>query len=163
MLELYVAYKDYALMMDLVQALDMTLYLRIADEWCLTEHERLIILGAPARSTYYKWVASANAGREILLSLDILARISATLGIYKSLKIIFERDDDGCVWLRAPNNGTLYGEQAPINLMTSGAQDGLMQVRRHLDAWRGGTFSAPLTNEDAEIVPLGPEDVVFVQ
>ena len=44
--------------------------------------------------------------------------------------------------------------------MTSGTQDGLMAVRRFLDAARGGPYMPP--NElDRNFVPYRDEDIVF--
>lgn len=137
-------------------------FLAIAEEWGLGEPERLLVLGAPARSTYYNWVAAARSGREFALPFDTLIRISAVLGIYKALKIVFERGADGYAWLRAPNDGLLFGGQAPIALISAGTQDGLMLVRRHLDAWRGGRYAAPLSEEATALPPLGGDDIVFI-
>ena len=137
-------------------------FLAIAEEWGLSEPERLLVLGAPARSTYYNWVAAARDGRGLVLPFDTLIRISAVLGIYKALKIVFEREADGRSWLRAPNEGVLFGGQAPIALIAAGTQDGLMLVRRHLDAWRGGRFAAPSAGEETALPPLGPDDIVFI-
>jgi hypothetical protein len=55
----------------------------------------------------------------------------------------------------------LFAGQPPINLVTSGTQDGLMLVRRYLDAWRGGVFAAP-NAADRNFVPYSDEDIVIV-
>src|SRR3546814_1243839 len=56
-------------------------FLAIADLWSLTEEQRRLILGYPARSTYRGWVKKAREHRDITLSVDALMRISAILGI----------------------------------------------------------------------------------
>lgn len=136
-------------------------FLRIADEWRLSEQERLRVLGLPGRSTFHGWVAKARDGGDITLSVDELIRISAVLGIYKALKIIFLRDEDAARWLRSPNSGPSFGGQTPLSLVTSGTQDTIMLVRRHLDAWRGGTFTGPVPAFDQAIAPLSEDDLVF--
>jgi hypothetical protein len=50
----------------------------------------------------------------------------------------------------------------PLALITCGTQDGLMAVRRHLDAWRGGRFAAPVPGFDEAAPPLNDADFVFV-
>ena len=83
------------------------------------------------------------------------------LGVYKALRILFDADQAGTEWLRAPNAAPCFGGQRPIDLVTGGTQDGLMLVRRYLDAWRGGVFAAPV-DDAVEDAPWGPDDVVVV-
>jgi hypothetical protein len=94
--------------------------------------------------------------------VDELIRISAVLGIYKGLKIIFPREGDAARWLRSPNAGRVFGGQTPVALIVSGTQDALMLVRRYLDAWRGGTFAAPVPGFDGVVAPMSDDDLVFV-
>lgn len=136
-------------------------FVNIAGEWGLSERERLIVLGQPGRSTYHGWLAKAQAGAAVVLPLDTLLRISAVLGIYKALKLIFLRDGDGRAWLRAANSGPVFAGQAPVALITAGSQDGLLLVRRYLDAWRGGHASAPVAGAAFEQAPLADDDLVF--
>jgi hypothetical protein len=137
-------------------------FLNIADEWRLSEQERLRVLGFPARSTFHGWIAKVRQKTDITLSADELMRISAVLGIYKALKIIFPRDEDAARWLRSSNTGPMFGGQAPLVLITSGTQDALMLVRRYLDAWRGGAFAAPVPGFDDVAAPLSDADLAFV-
>ncbi len=135
-------------------------FLAIAAEWGLDEAARLRVLGLPSRSTYYTWVEKARANRPLTLDLDVLLRISAVLGIYKALRILFARPQDAQVWLASPNRGLVFGGQRPIDLVTSGTQDAILQVRRHLDAWRGGLFASP-NEADRDSQPLTDADIVF--
>lgn len=133
----------------------------IADRWGLAEGERMRILGQPGRSTYFGWLAKSRAGIELTLPVDTLLRISALLGIYKALKIVFPSDAEANRWLTTGNTGPLFGGQSPLALITSGTQDGMMLVRRHLDAWRGGLFSAPLACFDDLAEPIETSDIVW--
>jgi uncharacterized protein (DUF2384 family) len=137
-------------------------FLNIADEWRLSEQERLRILGFPARSTFHGWITKVRKRTDVTLSADELIRISALLGVYKALKIIFPRDEDAARWLRSSNTGPVFGGQAPLALITSGTQDALMLVRRYLDAWRGGIFAAPIPGFDDAAAPLTDADLAFV-
>ncbi|PWS38235.1 hypothetical protein DFH01_02760 [Falsiroseomonas bella] len=127
----------------------------IADLWRLTEAERLLVLGLPSRSTFYGWLKAA----EVTLPVDVLLRISAVLGIHKALRILFETEAEGAAWLRAANAALPFAGQAPLALITGGTQDGLMQVRRFLDAARGGLHMAP--NAADEAPPWRDDDIVI--
>lgn len=116
-------------------------FLNIARAWGMSEAQKRAALGFPARSTYYKWTADVQAGRAVTLPTDTLLRISAVLGIYKDLRIIF--GDNGAEWIHSSNEAPCFGGQKPIDLVAGGAPDGIFLVRRYLDAWRGGVFSAP--------------------
>lgn len=137
-------------------------FLQIADAWGLSEAQRLRLLGNPARSTYHAWVQKARRGAMPALSLDTLTRISALLGIYKALRIVFRTDAEGLAWLRTANAGPLFGGQRPLDLITGGPLDGLLQVRRHLDAWRGGRFTAPIPGHAIERAPIGEDEIALV-
>jgi uncharacterized protein (DUF2384 family) len=139
----------------------MRTFLSIAERWRLSEEQRLRLLGLPGRSTFYAWAERARRGEGLALGLDVLLRISAVLGIHKGLRIVFSRDQDAIAWLSAPNQGPLFGGQRPIDLITCGTQDGLLAVRRYLDAWRGGHFAAP-NAADRDAPPLGDQDIVIV-
>lgn len=136
-------------------------FVNIAREWGLSERERLIVLGQPGRSTYHGWLAKAQAGAATALPLDTLLRISALLGIYKALKLIFLREHEDRAWLQAANSGPVFAGQPPLALITAGSQDGILLVRRYLDAWRGGQASSPVSGAAFEQAPLADDDIVF--
>ena len=52
------------------------------------------------------------------------------LGIHQGLGILFPTEQLGVEWLRTPHNGIVFGGRPPLNLVTSGSQDGLLLVRR---------------------------------
>ncbi len=135
-------------------------FVGIADLWGLTEEERLLVLGLPSRSTYYGWVKAAREGSALTLPADTLLRISAVLGIHKALRILFATDAEALRWLRDPHAAMPFGGQPPIALLRGGTQDGLMLVRRFLDAARGGIYMAP-NAADAGAPALADEDIVF--
>jgi hypothetical protein len=138
----------------------MRTFVAIADLWGLSEEERRLILGYPSRSTYHNWAKTAREHGEITLDVDVLTRISAVLGIHQALGVLYADERQGVAWLRRAHGATVFGGQPPITLMTNGTQDGLLTVRRFLDAARGGLFMAP--NEiDREFRPYEDTDIVF--
>jgi uncharacterized protein (DUF2384 family) len=136
-------------------------FVAVADRWRLTEADRLLVLGLPSQSTYYGWVKSARQHHDITLSVDTLLRISAVLGIHKALRILFATEREGIDWLRGPHAALVFGGKPPIDLVTSGTQDGLLTVRRFLDAARGGLYMPP-NAADIDFRPLADADIVFV-
>ncbi len=138
----------------------MRTFIAIADLWALSQDERLLVLGLPSRSTYYGWVRAAREGDDVTLPTDTLLRISAVLGIHKALRILFASDAEGLRWLREPHAALPFAGQPPIALVLGGTQDGLMMVRRFLDAARGGLFMAPNAADD-DTSALSDEDIVF--
>ncbi len=136
-------------------------FLGIADLWGLTEEQRLLMLGLPPRSTYYGWLKTVRGGGPLMLPVDTLLRISALLGIHKALRILFTTDAEGLAWLRGPHAALPFAGQPPLALAVGGTQDGLMAVRRFLDAARGGQFMPP-DAADRDAVPLTDADILFV-
>jgi Protein of unknown function (DUF2384) len=135
-------------------------FLAIADLWGLGEEQRRIILGYPSRSTYHNWTRAVREHRDISLDLDVLTRISAILGIHQALQVLYATEAEGVAWLRGAQNATVFGGQPPLEMLTGGSQDGLLTVRRFLDAARGGLSMAP-NAVDRDALPCTDEDIVF--
>lgn len=134
-------------------------FLAIADLWSLNEEQRRLVLGYPSRSTFHNWAKQAREHGSFVLDLDALLRISAVLGIHQALGVLFGDERAGLAWLKGPHDAPLFGGQAPIALVTSGTQDGLMAVRRFLDAARGGLYMAP-NALDAAFTPYDDTEVI---
>ena len=135
-------------------------FLAIFDLWKLGEAERRAVLGFPSRSTYQNWAKMVREHRDITLDADVLMRISAVLGIHKALGVLYSNEQEGVDWLHRAHRATVFGGKPPVELITSGTQDGLMTVRRFLDAARGGLYMEP--NEvDKGFRPYTDGDVVF--
>ena len=108
-------------------------FFRIADAWGLTVEEQRALLGWPAASTFHKY----KAGDVGPLSYDTLTRLSLILGVYKALQVLYPAPELADRWVTLPNANALFGGMPALALMMSGI-DGLLQVRRLLDARRGG-------------------------
>jgi len=135
-------------------------FLAISDLWSLSETERRSMLGFPSRSTYQSWVKAVREHRDITLDTDVLTRISAVLGIHKALGVLHASEQEGIAWLRGAHRGTVFGGGPPLDLITCGTQDGILTVRRFLDAARGGLYMEP-NEADHDFRPYTDADVVF--
>ncbi|MBP0447720.1 DUF2384 domain-containing protein [Roseomonas sp. SSH11] len=139
----------------------MRTFLAIADLWRLDEGQRLLILGFPARSTFHKWAKTAREHGELTLSVDTLTRISAVLGIHQALGVLHRREQEGIAWLRTPHGATVFGGRLPLDLIACGTQEGLMTVRRFLDAAQGGIYMEPVEALDRQAQPYRDTDLVI--
>lgn len=135
-------------------------FLTIADRWGLNEEQRRLVLGYPSRSTYHNWAKLAREGQPFTLDVDALLRISAVFGIHQALGVLFADESEGVRWLRGPHTAPVFGGQPPLALVTSGTQDGLMAVRRFLDAARGGLYMPP-NALDAAFTRYEDSDIVI--
>ena len=135
-------------------------FLAIADLWGLNETERRLILGFPSRSTYQSWVKTAREHQDLTLDVDVLTRISVVLGIHQALGVLNPTEQAGIAWLRGAHAAPVFGGRPPMDLVTGGTQDGLMTVRRFLDAARGGQYMPP-NGIDAGFQPYTDADIVF--
>lgn len=86
----------------------------------------------------------------------VLLRASALLGIDRALRIVFGESDQAIRWLGAPNSGPAFGGRSPREVMERDGLAGLLRVRAHLDAWRGGAWSPPIEGwaGEAETRPI---------
>lgn len=135
-------------------------FLGIADLWGLGEEQRLLILGMPSRSTFYNWVKAVREHRDITLDVDVLTRISAVLGVHQALGVLHLTERAGVDWLRTPNLAPLFGGRTPLELLACGTLDGLLSVRRFVDAARGGLHMPP-NDIDQAFTPYTDDEIVF--
>lgn len=135
-------------------------FLAIADLWGVNEEQRRLMLGYPSRSTFHSWCKQAREHGSITLDVDVLTRISVVLGIHQALMVLFSEERDGVTWLRQPHDARVFGGRPPLKLAANGTQDGLMTVRRFLDAARGGLYMPP-TEAEADFAPYGDDEILF--
>ena len=108
-------------------------YLAIVDKWGLSGAQAAALL-AVSTSTWER--IKRNAEKAAALNQDQLTRLSAMVGIYKGLHLLFG-DDLADRWVALGNRGPLFGGQTPIDSMIEGGIPQMMDVRRHVDALRG--------------------------
>jgi hypothetical protein len=134
-------------------------FLAIADVWGLNEAQRLLVMGCPGRATYHRWARIAREHGDLTLDVDTLVRISAVLGIHQALGVLHADERAAVAWLRTLHRAIVFGGAPPLDLVTSGTQDGLLATRRSLDAARGGIYMEPVAEVDRGFAPYRDEDL----
>lgn len=107
---------------------------RLAEIWRLTSAETCALLGDVSERTWFRMKKGDWSGT---LSQDTLTRVSAVVGLFKGLRLLFSEplSDE---WVRLANNGPLYRGRRPLDVMIQGGIPMMIEVRRHIDALRGG-------------------------
>jgi hypothetical protein len=118
-----------------MSAAGLRAFFRIAADWDLSAEEQIVLLGAPGRSTYFKWKSSPETAR---LARDTLERLSLVLGIYKALQILLPQPNAADTWVKRPNSAPPFGGRRALDRMLAGNISDLVAVRQYLDAMRGG-------------------------
>jgi hypothetical protein len=113
-------------------------FARIAQAWGLSTDEQLVLLGQPARSTFFAW---RKHPERAVLPRDTLERLSNLLGIYKSLQILLPDAAAADAWVRQPNSAAPFGGGSALARMLAGNVSDLNLVRRYLDGVRGGGWA----------------------
>ncbi len=81
-------------------------------------------------------------------------------GIHQGLGVLFPVEPLGVEWLRTPHGAVVFGGKPPLDVMTSGSQDGLLTVRRFLDGARGGSYMQPNRIDEA-FMPYDDTEISF--
>lgn len=118
-----------------LSAAGLRAFFNIARDWGLSTDEQMVLLGAPGRSTFFKWKSTPEAAD---LKRDTLERLSYLLGIYKALQILLPATTAADAWVKKPNSAPLFGGKSALDRMLGGNVADLVAVRQYLDARRGG-------------------------
>ena len=138
----------------------LRVFAAIADLWDLTQAQRRLVMGSPARSTYLEWLEAAHAHSDVTLPVDVLMRISALLGIHQALQVLHQEERDGVAWLHGPHDGTPFGGRTPLDLVVDGTLEGPLAVREVVDGLASG--QGPEPNEvDRDFRPYTVADLVM--
>jgi hypothetical protein len=107
---------------------------RLAQLWRLGAGEVCGLLGDLSERTWFRMKKGEWSGT---LSQDTLTRISALVGILKGLRLLFSLPlaDE---WVRLPNRHPLFGGRPPMEILLEGGIPAMLEVRRLVDAIRGG-------------------------
>jgi hypothetical protein len=116
----------------------LTAFFNIASAWGLTADDERILLGSPPRSTFFKWKSERASSLPPKLPQDTLERISYVMGIYKALHILLPSPDAADAWIKKPNIAPITNGKTALERMRGGKVIDLADVRRYLDAERGG-------------------------
>ena len=111
--------------------------IRLAELWRLNTEETCLLLGDMSERSWFRLKKQGRVDRTLRLSQDMLTRISVMGGIFKGLRLLFSEPlaDD---WIRLPNRGALFGGRSPLAVAIERGIPGLLEIRNHVDALRGG-------------------------
>ncbi|WP_019954990.1 antitoxin Xre-like helix-turn-helix domain-containing protein [Yoonia vestfoldensis] len=115
------------------QAVALKAYARIAAAWSLSLRDA----AALADLSDSTWKRARKPGFAGDLTHDQMLRLSALVGIYKSLQLYFGAPiaDE---WVRLPNRGPEFDGARPVDAMIAGGLPKILRVRGYVDALRGG-------------------------
>jgi hypothetical protein len=116
-----------------LSAVALKAFKRIATEWKLTNVQSAALLGVSGST----WDRIKRGERDETLSQDQLTRASAIVGLYKGLRLLFADDMSGR-WPLLPNRGPIFAGASPVEAMINGGIPIMLEVRRYIDAVRGG-------------------------
>lgn len=111
----------------------LTAFRNLAEKWALTNGEAASLLGVSAST----WDRIKRESWSQPLNQDQLTRISAMVGVFKGLRLLFA-DEMADRWPRLPNKGPIFQRRSPIETMIEGGIPAMLDVRRYVDAVRGG-------------------------
>ena len=106
---------------------------RIAGHWHLKRHELANLLSVSPSA----WDRMAAGKWDQSLSQDQLTRVSAIVGVFQGLHLLFA-DEMADRWARLANRGPLFDGRTPVEAMIEGGIPMILEVRRHVDALCGG-------------------------
>src|SRR3984957_13590107 len=106
-------------------------FLALAKAWGLSNGEASALLGVSAST-----LDRMKRGYRPTLTQDQLTRVSALVGVYKGLHLLFA-DETADEWARRPNSGPLLERESPIQAIIEGGIPRMPEVRRYIDAVRG--------------------------
>ncbi|HEV2578009.1 MAG TPA: MbcA/ParS/Xre antitoxin family protein [Acidobacteriaceae bacterium] len=107
-------------------------FFAILKHWNLTIEQGGELLGGLGKSTMHKLKTAAGTRTQ-----DELTRISYVVGIYKALHILLP-DALADQWMIRPNDNRLFAGHTPLSYALRMGIPGLQEIRRLLDASRGG-------------------------
>ncbi len=114
-------------------AVALKAYARVADAWGLSLKDAAGL----ADMSDSTWKRAKKPDFEGELTKDQLLRLSALIGIYKSLDLYFS-EPLARRWFTRPNAGPLFGGHRPVETAIEGGLPQILAIRTYLDALRGG-------------------------
>lgn len=105
----------------------------LAQAWKLSGQEAAELMGVSQTT----WDRMRSGAWKQSLSQDQLMRASALIGLFRGLQELFA-DDMADRWVRLRNTGPLFANRTPIEAMRVLGIPGMIEIRQHVDALRGG-------------------------
>ena len=116
-----------------IKSVALKAFARIADNWSLTVPEAAKL----ADMSVSTWKRARKAGYSGDLTHDQMLRLSAVVGIFKSIELYFN-GPVASQWIKLPNRGPEFDGRRPIDALIDGGLPKFLLVRNYLDALRGG-------------------------
>ncbi|WP_226779369.1 antitoxin Xre-like helix-turn-helix domain-containing protein [Oceaniglobus trochenteri] len=116
-----------------LNAVALKAYANVVDAWALGQKDA----AALADMSESTWKRARKPGFAGELTKDQLLRLSAVIGIYKSLELYFS-EPLARSWFTRPNTGPLFGGARPVDTAIEGGLPQILAIRTYLDALRGG-------------------------
>jgi hypothetical protein len=116
-----------------VQSVALKAFSRIAEAWSLTAAEAAG-LADMSESTWKRARKPEFAGD---LTQDQMLRLSALVGLYKSLELYFN-PPIAAQWVKLANQGPEFEGERPVDVMIRSGLPKIIRVRTYVDALRGG-------------------------
>ncbi len=107
-------------------------FLGIAKAWDISNRDAAELVTVSG-STFDRM----KRGEPMALNQDQLTRVSALVGIYKGLHLMFA-DAMADEWPVLANTGPLFKGASPVAAMKAGGIPKMLDTRRYIDAVRGG-------------------------
>ena len=105
----------------------------LARAWKLTGAEAAALMGI-SETTWDR--IKADRWKQTLTQ-DQMMRASAMIGVFKGLHLLFA-DDMADRWVRLRNAGPVFANLTPLEAMIERGIPGMIEIRQHVDALRGG-------------------------
>jgi hypothetical protein len=112
----------------------LTGFLKMMEIWKVRDEDARMLLGGISNGPFYEMKKNPKSK---VLDVDRMFRISYLLGIFKAINILHGQElaDE---WIQLPNSNSMFGGKTPLQYMIYGGLPAMQNVRRLLDARRGG-------------------------
>jgi hypothetical protein len=108
-------------------------FLMISEVWKLRDEDARQLLGGMSNGAFYELKKKSRG----TLDQDRMTRISALIGIFKALNILYSKNLADR-WVQLPNENPMFEGETPLTYIIKGGQPAMMRVRQLLDSRRGG-------------------------
>lgn len=117
-----------------ISADSLKLFFNVMEVWKIRDEDARSLLGDVTNGPFYE-MKKHPEGR--VLDTDRMYRISYLVGIFKALNIL-HGETLADEWVRLSNTNRMFGGKTPLEYMIRGGLPAMQNVRRLLDARRGG-------------------------
>jgi hypothetical protein len=112
----------------------LTGFFKMMEIWKVRDEDARMLLGGVSNGPFYEMKKNPKGK---VLDVDRMFRISYLLGIFKAVNILHGQElaDE---WVQLPNSNSMFRGKTPLHYMIDGGLPAMQNVRRLLDARRGG-------------------------